>query len=211
MSRLRHALLLVLAPLLHAGAAAGESDVWQRAYDAASGTRFIPLQLILGGVWDGERAITYPAGTFSQTAGGSTWSGPEPWLHPRTGASLSVYARSRGGRNAADQLFAVRDDQTAIGRVADSRFGISACDQEAKFPLGLWRQGETRRFEYTCWYGERPRPKVATITIREIDFTYGGWPHSLKLEWELRDKDGARTIDRKIYVFAPGRSLVHLE
>jgi hypothetical protein len=203
--------LLALVTVLGAGAARAEPDVWDRAYDAASGTRFIPLQLILGGVWDGERAITYPAGSFSQLAGGSTWTGPEPWRHPHTGATLSVYARSRGGRNAADQLFAVRDDQTAIGRVADSRFGISACDQEAKFPLGLWRQGETRRFEYTCWYGQRPKAKVATITIHEIDFTYAGWPHSLKLEWALHDKGGSTAIDRKIYIFAPGRSLAHLE
>ena len=39
-----------------------------------------------------------------------------------------LYQRQLSG-NAAG---AVRDDLVAIGRVADNRFGITACDQEAK-------------------------------------------------------------------------------
>ena len=106
------------------------------------------------------------------------------------------------------KIFAVRDDLTAIGRVADSRFGISACDQEAKYPLGLWRQGETRSFDYTCWHGDSPRAQVASLTIHEIDFDYGGREHCLKIEWLLRAKDDARAVDHRIYIFAPGRGVV---
>jgi hypothetical protein len=151
----------------------------------AAGSRFIPLQLIIGGEWNGEAAITYPAGTFSESVEhASVWVGPRLWTHPKTGESMTVYDRSRGGRiNPAEQIFAVRHDLAAIGRVADSRFGITACDQEAKYPLGLWRQGETRSFEYTCWYGDRPRTQVTTLTIREIDFEQDGRAHCLKVEW----------------------------
>ena len=177
-------------------------------------TRFIPLQLILGDRWDGSHTITYPVGRFTEAVPdgpASTWTGPKQWLHPKTGRSLTVYFRSREGRNLAnnaDQIFAVRDDLGAIGRVADSRFGITACDQEAKYPLGLWTKGETRTYDYVCWYGSTVRPQVTTLTIQEIDYTYDGYDHSLRLEWILRARDEARATDHRVYIFAPGRGMV---
>jgi hypothetical protein len=171
--------------------------------------RFIPLQLIIGGAWDGEPTITYPAGRFAEGfAHGSVWVGPTQWVHPKTGKTLTVYERSRGGRNAADQIFAVRDDHAAIGRVADSRFGISACDGEGKYPLGLWHQGETRRFDDTCWHGDKPTAQFTTITIRELDYTCGASEHCLEEEWILRNRDGEGELDHRIYIFAPGRGMV---
>ena len=191
---------------------AADVDAWDRAYDPATGRRFIPLQLIIGGEWNGERTITYPSGTFAELVDhGSIWLGPRKWTHPKTGEALMVYDRSRGGRGmVTDQIFAVRKDQTAIGRVADNRFGITACDQEAKYPLGPWTQSETRRFEYTCWYGEQPRTKITTLSIRDIDFDYGGFKHALRVEWVLRDKEGGRELDHRFYTFAPGKGVVHL-
>jgi len=207
--------LAVASSLLVAAATtarAAEPDGWDRAYDPATGARFIPLQLIIGGEWKGERTITYPAGTFGKLVDhGSIWVGPKKWIHPKTGEALTVYDRSRVGHGmVTDQIFAVRKDQTAIGRVADNRFGITACDQEAKYPLGLWTQGEARSFEYTCWYGDRPRTKVTTLAIRDIDFDYGGFKHSLRLEWVLRNKDDGRELDHRFYTFAPSKGLVHL-
>jgi len=208
-------LLAIVSSLLLAGSAAAfaaEPDGWDRAYDPATRTRFIPLQLIIGGEWNGERTITYPTGTFGELVEhGSIWVGPKKWTHPKTGEALIVYDRSRVGRGmVTDQIFAVRKDQTAIGRVADNRFGITACDQEGKYPLGLWSQGETRSFEYTCWYGDQPRTKITTLTIRDIDFDYGGFKHSLRLEWVLRDKGDSRAIDHRFYTFAPDKGVVHL-
>jgi hypothetical protein len=82
---------LVIAALLAIGpAGAAEPDIWDRAYDAVSGTRVIPLQLIIGGAWDGERTITYPAGTFGELVGDSVWQGPRRWTHPKTGETLDV-------------------------------------------------------------------------------------------------------------------------
>ena len=176
-------------------------------------SRFIPLQLILGDRWNGEQTITYPSGRFVEgvrDGAASIWVGPRQWLHPKTGRTLTVYARGRDGRNAAEQVFAVRDDQAAIGRVADSRFGITACDQEAKYPLGEWKQGETRTFENVCWYGDRVQPKVTTIAIQEIDYTCYGLEHCLRIEWTLRDKGkNGRPIDHRIYDFAPNQGMVH--
>jgi hypothetical protein len=204
--------VIVAALLLSANAVAAEPDVWDRAYDPATGKRFIPLQLIIGGEWNGERTITYPAGTFGELVDhGSIWVGPRQWTHPRTGEVLAVYDRSRVGHGMkTDQIFGVRKDQTAIGRVADNRFGISACDQEGKYPLGLWSRAETRTFEYTCWYGDQAKVKLATVTIRELDFDYGGFKHALRVEWVLRDKGDSREIDHRTYTFAPGKGLVNL-
>ena len=178
---------------------------------AEPASRFIPLQLILGDRWDGQQTISYPAGRFTEQVPdgpASTWVGPRQWAHPKTGRTLTVYFLSREGRNAADQIFAVRDDQRAIGRVADSRFGITACDQEAKYPLGQWTQGETRNFEYSCWYGTKVRTQVTTITMQQIDFTYDGYEHSMRQEWILREKDNPRSTDHRVYIFAPNRGMV---
>ncbi len=174
--------------------------------------RFIPLQLIVGDRWDGSETISYPVGRFVEGVGqgaASVWTGPRQWMHPKTQHALTVYFRSRDGRNAADQIFAVRDDQTAIGRVADSRFGITACDQEGKYPLGFWKQGESRSFDYQCWYGNTAKSKVSTITIQEIDFTCDGKEHCLRIEWILRDKGStSHPTDHRVYVFAPNHGMV---
>jgi hypothetical protein len=175
--------------------------------------RYIPLQLIIGDRWNGEQTITYPSGRFVEGArdtAPSIWVGPKQWVHPKTGRTLAVYARGRDGRNAAEQIFAVRDDQAAIGRVADSRFGITACDQEAKYPLGLWKQRETRTFDSTCWYGNKVQAKVTAITIQELDYTCYGQEHCLRIEWILRDKGNeSANIDHRVYDFAPNLGMVH--
>jgi hypothetical protein len=211
--RLVAAVTAVGAILVLSGAAlAAEPDGWDRAYDPTAGARFIPLQLIIGGDWNGERTITYPAGTFGELVEhGSVWVGPKTWSHPKTGETLRVYDRSRKGHGMlTEQVFAVRRDETAIGRVADNRFGITACDQEGKYPLGVWHSDETRTFEYTCWYGDQAHAKVSTITIRDLDFDYGGFRHALRIEWILRDKGDSRAIDHRFYTFAPGKGVVHL-
>ncbi len=187
--------------------ATASADVWDDAYDAKTGTRFIPMELILGAQWDGGRTINYPKGTFRQTAGGSTWQGPEKWTHPVTGRSLTVYYRSRGGSNAASQVFAVRDDKTAIGRVGESRFGIDGCDQEAKYPLGNWKQGETRTYRYTCWYDKKPKGRINTLTMRNIDFDCKGLKHCLTVEW-IHQEESGNTLDIRTYTFAPDKSIV---
>ena len=192
------------------GASAG-SDVWAGAYDAATQTRYIPLELIIGAPWDGKKEIAMPKGAFMEGVARdpSTWRGPVEWQHPDTGAKLMVYDRSRRG---VWQKFALRTDGSAIGRVADSRFGISSCDQEGKYPLGDWKQAEVRQFAYRCWYGsgeaQRTEEMLSTITIEHLDFDYRGSPHSLQLRWVLQRKNDPREIDRRVYVFSPGKGAV---
>jgi hypothetical protein len=203
--------ILCLCGAAWAGASRAADDVWAAAYDEAAQTRYIPLELILGAEWSGKREIVMPHGSFTESVARdpSTWYGPSEWQHPDTGGKLMVYDRRRRG---VGQKFALRADDTAIGRVADSRFGISSCDGEAKYPLGVWRQGETREFRYRCWYGSgegrRMRESISTITIEKIDFEYGGSPHALQLRWILKHAGDPREVDNRVYVFAPGRGAV---
>jgi hypothetical protein len=191
-------------------APAADATLWANSYDGATQVRYIPLELILGADWDGQKKIAMPKGRFTEgvTRDPSTWDGPLEWRHPDNGETLQVYER---GRRGVGQRFAVRKDGAAIGRVSDSRFGISSCEEEAKYPLGEWKQGETREFEYRCWYGsgdgKRIVRKVTTITIENADFVYGGVAHSLRIHWVLRQKDG-KEMDNRRYVFSPGLGIV---
>ena len=179
---------------------------------AGAQDRYIPLELILGAPWNGAEALAYPAGTFQEKVAEapSVWVGPREWKHPRTGEMLTVYDRARASRRSqVDQIFAVRRDRAAIGRVADSRFGIEACDQEAKYPLGRWSQGETRTFDYACWYGGAARPRRSTIEILRLDFDCGP-AHCLEMRWTHADPDAGRILDMRVYTFAPGLGMVAL-
>ena len=54
----------------------GPREVWDAATDHTSQTRFIPMQLIVPGAWDGTRRIDLPpAGRHDDE--GATWTGPE--------------------------------------------------------------------------------------------------------------------------------------
>ena len=210
--RLRWSRALAGAALVALPAAAQDTPpaVWAASYDVATRTRHIPLELILGARWDGSREPTLPKGRFVEALmrGGAQWTGPSEWRHRDTGEMLMVYERLRPG---VGQKMAVRRAGDAIGRVEDNR-NDSTCDQEAKFPIGRWTQGDTRTFEYACWFGREGSRRriefVATITIEEIDYAHGGADHSLRLRWILKRRADGREMDHKVYVFSPGLSLV---
>ena len=221
MKRLFPVMFSVLAgvsPWAPAGAAEwpaarlGQKGVWEAATDRIAQSRFIPMQLIVPGVWDGTRRIDEPIakGTDSE---GTVWTGPQEWRNPYTGQMLTVYDRRRTTRRegSVEQKVAVRADGSAIGRVYDSRFGGLVCDQEAKFPLGVWKQGEVRTFEYVCLTTRDgqvvERRRAARITIEELDYEHNGLAHSLRFAWRFSDRDTGDLLDHQTYIFSPGRGL----
>ena len=103
------------------------------------------------------------------------------------------------------QRFPIRDDRTGLGRVFDSRYPQLGCRGEVKFPLGHWKQGEVREYQLDCARGKRP----LKVTIEEIDFVYGGVPHSLRFHWLLMEGRGRGTDMR--YVYSPLRGLVDVQ
>ena len=190
----------------------GPKQVWEAATDQAAQSRFVPMQLIVPGAWDGTRRIDMPIADEAD-AEGTVWTGPQEWRNPYTSQMLTAYDRRRTNRRdgLVEQKMAVRADGSAIGRIYDSRFGGLVCDQEAKFPLGVWKQGEVRTFDYVCLTTRGSQVvelrRTARMTIEELDYEYNGVPHSLRFAWRFSDRDSGKVIDHRTYIFSPGRGL----
>lgn len=189
---------MVTLCLAFAGAARAEDwSAWQRAYDPATRTRFIPVELWTGAAWDGTRELRMaPAAlTFGRR-------GEKAIRGPLTRGGIEVYERQNEGKL---QRFALRADRTGLGRVYDSRARDLGCREEVKFPLGLWKQGEVREYELTCVRGN----EFLKVTIEEIDFVHNGVPHSLRFHWLFRGGRGRGTDMH--YVYSPLRGLVDVQ
>jgi len=196
--RAKGALLTAVCLALTGVARAEDWSPWQRAYDPATRTRFIPVELWTGTDWDGTQEIRMvPAALQFGPRGDKSIKGPTTWN------GIEVYERLNRGKL---QLFAIRDDRTGLGRVFDSRYPDLGCQGEVKFPLGRWKQGEVREYYLNCGRG-RPRP--LKVTIEDIDFVYDGVPHSLRFHWLLMEGRGRGTDMR--YVYSPLRGLVYVQ
>ena len=75
----------------------GPKQVWETATDQITQTRFVPMQLIVPGAWDGTHRIDLPIATKFD-AEGTVWTGPEEWRNPYTRQLLTVYDRRRTNR-----------------------------------------------------------------------------------------------------------------
>jgi hypothetical protein len=192
------ALILIAAGLAVAfQARADDWSAWERAYDPATRTRFIPVELWTGATWDGAQEIRMaPAALEFGSKGDKSIKGPKDWN------GIQVYERTNRDKV---QLFALRSDKTGLGRVSDSRYQ-QGCHDEVKFPLGRWKQGEVRQYWLSC--ARSKRQLSLKVTIEEIDFVHDGVPHSLRFHWLLDDGRGRGTDMR--YVYSPLRGLVQV-
>ena len=187
-------LLIALCLVLAGAVRANDWSAWQRAYEPATRTRFIPVELWTGTPWDGTHEIRMaPAALEFGPKGDKSIKGPMTWN------GIQVYERLNRDKL---QRFAIRDDKTGLGRVFDSRY--PSCYGEVKFPLGRWKQGEVREYSLNCERSKRQRP--LKVTIEEIDFVHDGVPHSLRFHW-LLDEGRGRGTDMR-YVYSPLRGLV---
>ena len=139
--------------------------------------------------------------------------GPKEWKHPVNGETHLVYERINPGRRASDakwQLFAINEDRSGLGRVYDSRgdLGTRTFSGGLKFPVGIWKQGETRSFAYKRYQEARQSDRAELITIKQIDFTFQNMPHCLEFYWAETEQDGRRIIDHHTYIYSPGKSMV---
>lgn len=196
-------ILFALALLIAGHAPAADLSAWERSYDASAGRRFIPVELFTGSEWDGTQAVRLvPAKLEFGRRGEKSLVGPIDWMPPGVSTPIPVYERISGDKR---QLFALRDDQTGIGRVLDSRSDRTLCAGESKFPLGFWKQGEGRSYTVSC----RREVRSLRLTIENLDFTYQGVPHSLRFHWLLNEGRGRGTDMH--YVYSPLKGLVHVE
>lgn len=192
----------------------GEIAVWDSAYDDGTKTRFIPLELVVPGKWSGARKIESPDKVDFVDGGGDRWSGPIADADLTTGRPIIAFMRVRTTRRegTVTQRFAVREEDDGIGRVYDSRFGEIRCSGEIKFPLGLWREGETRRNEYVCAAKSgKPNRRSNIITIEKVDFPCRGVPHCLQFTWRHHMEGKTEPLDDRRYIFAPGLGQIAAE
>jgi len=192
--------LIVLGIPVHSA----DLSKWAASFDAATRTRFIPVELWTGAEWDGttELRLNRAHLAFGQR-GEKRITGPVQWTRPGTGETIPVYERNNRGKK---QLFALSSRADGLGRVYDSRYDRD-CVDEVKFPLGLWKDGEKRVFDVSCNGGRLRR--TIELTIERLDFEHEGTPHSLQFHWVV---DGGRGRGTNMhYVYSPGKGLVSLD
>jgi len=215
MSRFSRCLYLSLVLLL-AGSpvAAAESNVWEASINPQTKERYIPVELWAGAEWDGKRELKMPPvdGTYRHRTSTYYIKGPTDWKHPVTGQTAPVYERINPDKNRSEdktQLFTINQDQTGLGRLFDGRPGRDTRTYSGglKFPLGLWKEGESKSFTYKVW-DTSVTERVETITVQRIDFSYQGTPHCLEIYWSAADRTGRKTYDRHTYIYCPGKSMV---
>ena len=166
--------------------------------------RFIPLELFTGGEIreDTEIKFTKANKKFGKR-GEKKIVGPEDWKNPQTGETIKVYKRTRKGQSGLKtQLFTVTNDRQCMGRVWDSRRGGRVIENGCKFPLGVWKKGETRSFNGSS--GGKPR-KIE-LTILKLGKSQ---KDKVKFNWKLYDGSG-KLMDNNDYTFSPEKAMTKL-
>ncbi|WP_333708642.1 hypothetical protein [Tepidimonas ignava] len=180
-------------------------------HDPSVTERFLPVELINGLPLPEQRVLqlapvdrsypftgVYPSGEPAMQ-GQTTLKGPVEF---RTGDGRTVQAYERAVPQAKE-VIAITFPDEAMGRVYDSRAGLM---HEAKFPIGLWKQGETRHHTATYFAAGRTGQARTSITIEKLQCRYDGVDGAVAFRWKV---DDGRRGDYG-YVFAPGRGLVRV-
>ena len=168
------------------------------------GERFIPLELFTGGEIRNDTEIKFTkANLVFGDKKRKKIIGPEDWEHPNTGEKIKVYKRTRKGQSGLKtQLFTITNDGQCIGRVWDSRRGGRVIKNGCKFPLGVWKEGETRTFLGSS--GGKTRKielKILKLGKKQKD--------SVKFNWKYYDGSG-KLMDDNDYTFSPGKAMSKL-
>ena len=171
---------------------------------AYGGERFIPLELFTGGEIRNDTEIKFTkANLVFGDKKRKKIIGPEDWEHPNTGEKIKVYKRTRKGQSGLKtQLFTITNDGQCIGRVWDSRRGGRVIKNGCKFPLGVWKEGETRTFIGSS--GGKSRKielKILKLGKKQKD--------SVKFNWKYYDGSG-KLMDDNDYTFSPGKAMSKL-
>lgn len=202
--------LLVAIPFSSAAVA----NPWDNATNVETKERFIPVELWAGVEWNGRRELEMPTvdGRYRHNYGAYSIKGPTDWKHTATGDIHAVYERIYSEKSGTKwQLFVINEERTGLGRLYDGRPNRDTRTYSGglKFPLGLWKEGETKKFVYKVYEGSKNSERVESITIKQIDFTMGTDPHCLEFYWTVTDKSEKSLYDHHTYTYCPGKSMVH--
>ncbi len=167
--------------------------------------RFIPLELFTGGEVRNDTEIKFTKAdlVFGEKKTKKI-TGPENWKNPNTQEVIKVYKRTRKDQTELKtQLFTITNNGQCIGRVWDSRRGGSVIKNGCKFPLGFWKEKETRIFEGSS----NGKPRKIELTILKL----GNKPNSeISFNWKLYDLKSGELMDDNDYTFSPAKAMTKL-
>ncbi|MBM4261790.1 MAG: hypothetical protein FJ145_10195 [Deltaproteobacteria bacterium] len=140
--------------------------------------------------------------------------GPIEWKHLATGELVTAYERINPGADGVKhQIFTINEDKNGLGRLFDGRphRDTRTSSGGLKFPLGLWREGETRTFHYRVWDSSKETGRTETLTIQKIDFVYQNDPQCLEFGWSVSEQIRSKTVthERQTYTYCPGKSMIN--
>lgn len=205
------ALAMTIALLLSAGCASTQ-QTWKGSIDRQTKSRFIPIELWSGRAWTGGETLALR--TTDVTFGKRNHKrirGPYQWKHPMTGETLSVFERTNNTtKGLKRQLFTVNPDGTGLAKVFDERPGQKRryfSSNAVLFPLGVWKKGEKRVFEYYEFVEGKRSKRFATIHIRRLYYEYKKTKYALKYDYIAEDTQG-NVLYHENFIYGPGKGLM---
>ena len=168
---------------------------------------FIPVELWLGENISQSEKIVLPEVSFKfGYKERYKIKGPIIWKNSKTNESIKVYVRSRYSKKEdkeISQLWTITNKNQCLGRVFDDR-GKRFIENGCKFPIGFWKQGESRSFT-SNYFDERKGnyKRIKTITILNLE---NSDKSCLKFNWKSSQKD--TVIDENIYEYCPRKGLI---
>lgn len=202
---------VLISTLLLAGMAQAQTQTKAPVcvQDESVKERFLPVELLTGNPMTDSRDLVFgaidrvypfvdelPDGSVGK--GDVTLKGPMQW-EGQGGTVYEIYERKVP---RAHERFALTPDRTAIGRVYDQRFGNAT--NEGKFPVGLWTQGQVRRYNTTYFSPRGTRNEVTSVEIEKLSCVYEGTPGAVQYGWKTASGTSYG------YIYAPGKGLVHV-
>ena len=168
---------------------------------------FIPVELWLGENISQSEKIVLPEVSFKfGYKERYKIKGPIIWKNSKTNESIKVYIRSRYSKREdkeISQLWTITNNSQCLGRVFDDR-GNRFIENGCKFPIGFWKQGESRSFTSNYFDEKRGNyTRIKTITILSLENNDNS---CLKFNWKSSQKD--TIIDENIYEYCPKKGLV---
>src|SRR5258706_2879992 len=187
--------------------AASDSSIWDASINSQTKERYIPVELWAGVEWDGSKELKMQKADFTfRHRSAYQIKGPMEWEHPVLRQMFVVYERINPGRDGVKlQRFTINQEKNGLGRVYDARsgLGLRMFSGGLKFPLGTWKESETRKFLYQHYEGSRIAERAETITITQIDFEFLQNLHGLEFYWTATDRDEKKYYDRQTYIYCP--------
>jgi hypothetical protein len=186
---------------------------WEASINPEGKERYIPVELWSGAEWDGKKDLQMAPvdATYMHRRAKYEIKGPVEWAHPVMGQTFIVYERINPGKDGVKlQRFTINQQKNGLGRVYDARPGLGTrmFSGGLKFPLGVWKEGETRKLLYKHYEGTRVSDRMETITIKQINLAFQSTPYCLEFYWTATDPQERRNYDRQTYIYCPRQSMV---